>query len=452
MSKSLRVRAAGLATAFACALALLLPQPATAQSWTRLASGDFNGDGTADLLLGDGSGRVAVQLYSGFQMTQTRVVGNMSGNWMVATVGDFNGDGKDDILFHNMVTGGVKVWLMNGVHVTNSTIVGNMPASATVVNVGDFNGDGRADVVWRNNTTGSLTEWLMRGTQVQSLLVDPNTPWIPTLSPSQGNGFTHFYLGGSVGSLNMSNTFINAGQLTACPPFPALCTPDMTPNPVASAGSSDFAGNVLFGYRHTVFTESLIIGAEGFFGGGGGEIRYTGIPGTFGPGGIVPAAGTSGDSVTLTPGWNAGIIGQFGTTFQIGVPFYIAVDGGVGFLHVNGAINCTGTAGACGANGIPLQSLTISSTLTGSLIGGEIDTKLGAILPLNLGFLNNATVGFQFLHGDYGTLNTTLGNRAQIQLTTNQRVTTDSAMAKITIPLSGPLVGADAKVNFWQMK
>ncbi len=118
----------------------------------------------------------------------------------------------------------------------------------------------------------------------------------------------------------------------------------------------------------------------------------------------------------------------------------MAFDGGVGFQHVNLAINCTGAAGACGANGIPLQSLVTSSTLTGSLLGGEINTKLSAILPfsgLNLGFLNNATVGFQYLHGDYGNFTTTLGNPAQIQLTTSQKVTTDSAMARFTIPLAG---------------
>jgi VCBS repeat protein len=160
-------RAAGLAAAFACSLALLLPQPATAQSWTRLATGDFNGDGTADVLLRDNSGRVAVQLNGGFQTvfrvraTQTRVVGNMSSNWMVAAVGDFNGDGRDDILFHNMVSGAVKRWLMDGPRIMNSTIVGNMPPSASVVNVGDFNGDGIADIRWLNNVIGNKAEWLM---------------------------------------------------------------------------------------------------------------------------------------------------------------------------------------------------------------------------------------------------------------------------------------------------
>jgi hypothetical protein len=224
-----------------------------------------------------------------------------------------------------------------------------------------------------------------------------------------------------------------------CPPLPAMCIPDLTPSPLASASNSGVGGNFLLGYRHLLLTESLTIGAEGFIGGGGGDIRFTGIPGTFGfPGGIAPAAGAAGDSVTISPTWNAGILGQLGTTFQVGgVPIFVAFDGGVGFQHINVAINCTGAKGACGANGIPLQTLTTSSTLTGWLIGGEINTKLGAILPvtgLNLGFLNNATVGFQYLHGDYGTFTTTLGNRAQIQLTTSQQVTTNSAMAKITIP------------------
>jgi hypothetical protein len=456
MSESVRVRAAGLAATFVCCLALLLPQPVNAQNqWTQVGTGDFNGDGTADVLLRDNAGRLAVQLYQGFTLLQSGVVGRMSGNWSVAAVADFNGDGRADILFHNKATGAVREWQMNGLQITNSTIVGNMSPSATVTNVGDFNGDGRADIVW-TDPMGGQTEWLMNGTQVRSFMVDPNTvPWLYTLSPSQGNGFTHFYWGGSVGSLGFNNVFTNGGQFSLCPPFPAICIQDMTPSPVASSDSGGIAGNVLLGYRHAVLTESLIIGAEGFFGGGGGDIRYTGIPGTFGPGGIVSAAGASGDSVTLRPGWNAGILGQIGTTFRFGaVPFFVAFDAGVGFQHVDLSINCTGAAGACGANGILLQSLTTSSTLTGSLFGGEIDTKLGAILPvtgLNLGFLNNATVGFQYLHGNYGALTTTLGNPTQLQLITSQKVTTDSAMAKITFRMfenESPVPRDRAYINY----
>ncbi len=396
MFNSLRGRAAGLAAAFVCSLVLVLPQPATAQSsWTLVATGDFNGDGQADNLLRDGSGRVAVQLMNGSQVATTRVVGNMSGDWSVVNVGDFNGDGSSDIVWRNNVTGYAKTWWMTGAHINRvSTVPGNVPNA-------------------------------MIGT------VDPRNP----------STWTGIYMGGSVGSLGMTNTFTNAGQFSLCPPLPAVCVPDLTPSPVAFARKSIIAESFIFGYRHLLFTESLTIGAEGFIGGGGGDIRFTGIPGTFGfPGGIAPAAGATGDSVTISPTWNAGILGQLGTTFQVaGIPVFVAFDAGVGFQHINVAINCTGPMGACGANGITLQTLTTSSTLTGWLIGGEIDTKLRALPPFsgwNLGFLNNTTVGFQYLHGDYGTLGTTLGNPAQIQLTTSQKVTTNSAMAKNTFPLT----------------
>ena len=59
ISNSTRRRAASLAAGLVCFLVLLLPQPVTAQSrWTPVATGDFNGDGTADILLRDNSGRV----------------------------------------------------------------------------------------------------------------------------------------------------------------------------------------------------------------------------------------------------------------------------------------------------------------------------------------------------------------------------------------------------------
>jgi hypothetical protein len=439
MSNSLRNRVAGL-VAVIC-FSAVLSQPAAVLSqpgaeWRQVGTGDFNGDGKADILWRDASGNVAVSLMDGLQVVQSRVVGNRPNNWTIVGTADFNGDGKSDILWRD-TNGDVAIWLMNGARITQSRAVGNEPTAWTIVGTGDFNGDGKADILWRD-PSGNLTEWFMNGTHIAQSVAVNNLPtnWTPVVdindAGSVGIVWTGFNIGGSLGSLNASNSFTNFQQFTLCPPF---CTPDLTPNPAASATSSGFYGNVFLGYNQRLPGTPLVIGAEAFYGGGGSEIKFTGIPGTFGPGGIASAAGAAGDSVTVTPTWNAGVLGKIGTTLQIGgAPVFVAFNGGVGFQHFNVAINCTGSAGACGGNGIPLQSLTTSSTVGGALFGGELDIKVASIFPqaASSPFWNSALIGFRYLHVDNESLTTTVGNRTQIQLTTNQKLTTDSAVATFT--------------------
>ena len=77
--------------------------------------------------------------------------------------GDFNGDGKADILWRNTSTADVAVTFrkMHG-HCFNH-IHRNLPSNWTVAGVGDFNGDGKTDILWRNNNTGDAVVSLFNG-------------------------------------------------------------------------------------------------------------------------------------------------------------------------------------------------------------------------------------------------------------------------------------------------
>ena len=145
-------------------------------SWSVAGVADFNGDAKADLLWRSANGALALWQMNGATLSSSSTVtsqGNAiapDASWSVAGVGDFNSDGSADILWRQS-GGSLAIWLMNGATVQSSgaiTCQGNVvapDASWKVVEIGDFNGDGSSDVLWRNDN-GSMAEWLMNGSQI----------------------------------------------------------------------------------------------------------------------------------------------------------------------------------------------------------------------------------------------------------------------------------------------
>jgi hypothetical protein len=119
--------------------------------------GDFNGDGMADLAIGStlssGNGNVRVLLSNGDGAFLSGAKSPITGSVGPIATGDFNGDGKADLVVGTS-GGGLFVLLGNGDG--SMSMAGNYAiGSASSVAVTDLNRDGLADLVvldWANST------------------------------------------------------------------------------------------------------------------------------------------------------------------------------------------------------------------------------------------------------------------------------------------------------------
>ena len=141
-------------------------------NWKIAGTGDFDGDGRADILWRNSStGENYIYLLNGTSIVGEgfiRTVADQS--WQVAGIGDFDGDGKDDILWRNIVSGENYLYPMAGTSIkpTEGYLRAVADPAWRVAGIGDFDGDGKSDILWRNSSTGENYLYLMDGTAIKS--------------------------------------------------------------------------------------------------------------------------------------------------------------------------------------------------------------------------------------------------------------------------------------------
>jgi probable HAF family extracellular repeat protein len=162
-------------------------------SWTIQGTADFNGDGVADILWRNANGDVVIWfMYANGTIGSSVDLGIVSNNpvaWSIQGTGDFNGDGTPDILWRN-ANGDVVVWLMGTPpyqvgKIASSADLGVVPSAWTIQGTGDFNGDGKTDILWRN-ANGDVVTWLMNG---GAIAASADLGVIPSTWSIRGTGY-----------------------------------------------------------------------------------------------------------------------------------------------------------------------------------------------------------------------------------------------------------------------
>ncbi len=137
---------------------------------SKVWAGDFDGDGTTDILWDEGGAAPFLWEMKNNQVIAAGWIGGGPGmpvlpGYHIAGVGDFNGDGKSDILWAANVpnpNSPAVIWYMNGLAVAGASVL-PYGATSTKAWIGDFNGDGISDILWDNGSATPVL-WEMSGT------------------------------------------------------------------------------------------------------------------------------------------------------------------------------------------------------------------------------------------------------------------------------------------------
>src|SRR5213080_3678649 len=142
------------------------------QSWQVKGIGDFDCDGRADILWRNSStGENYIWLMNGLSTASQGSVNfvDPASGWQVRGVGDFDGDGTSDLLWRNISTGENYIYLMNGLTIARPGSINSLSDQAwQVQGIGDYDGDGKADILWRNISMGENYIWRMNGLSTAS--------------------------------------------------------------------------------------------------------------------------------------------------------------------------------------------------------------------------------------------------------------------------------------------
>ena len=197
--------------------------------WRTIGSTDIDGDGNHDLLwMHSDSSYFEIWLMQGAVVKSVRGYTLPVGT-RVTTTGDFAGDGKADVLVINAARE-MTMWLGDGQGFNPQRLSITTPVAAGWVAWGDvdMNADGRADLLWSTPALSYFEWWNMQGAQVQraSGATPPADQRVAGTGDFNGDGLADMLLKGVGNDLHVG---VSDGVLFNRTPFNIVAGPGCLP-------------------------------------------------------------------------------------------------------------------------------------------------------------------------------------------------------------------------------
>jgi hypothetical protein len=121
-----------------------------------LGVGDLDGDGRDDLAFEEwGSRDLHLWLLDGAALREESVIPAPRGPWHLVGIADVDADRRSDFVWWEPSSRAIRIWHMNGASVLEDALSpGALPTGATPVGLGDYDRDGAADLVVRRAFAG----------------------------------------------------------------------------------------------------------------------------------------------------------------------------------------------------------------------------------------------------------------------------------------------------------
>jgi probable HAF family extracellular repeat protein len=151
----------------------------TGVDWGAVGTGDFNHDGTSDILeqrIVDGNVNGQVVTLQNNVVQSVSLFASIGSDWSIDGTGDFNHDGTSDILMHRDSSNGMRtleVLTIKNNAIQSATVIAQVGTNISVDGIGDFNSDGTSDIALHQDVGTTRTDLIYN--VVNNTVVNPHT-------------------------------------------------------------------------------------------------------------------------------------------------------------------------------------------------------------------------------------------------------------------------------------